>query len=111
MSSIFKTNLCGRKVYFESNGKSVLLGTIAIDYGFLEPGCEKMYNSDTLLVLCDKTSGYGWPIRTDRSVVEIFRQMEKPMNTQMKGWFIDKMQIEKGVYFFKELQPMVMENE
>lgn len=113
---ILTTNLCGRKIYMEiGRGEKLLFGTVISDWTFEPKDIRDKYTigcRGEMLLKINNNQSYigGWKISSS-SEKYIFEKKGIPVDSNTKGWYLDKELIQMGKYFLDERVAMVMTNE
>ena len=112
MSSIYKTNLCGRKVYRKENRtKKYFFGTVIADYDFETAFIKAIFGDSTtgnILIMTNNPSA-GWPARLSPNCMTLLSEKKIPFNEMSGLWYLPKALIENGDYALNER--MVIDNE
>ena len=114
--NILTTNLCGRNIYIKNHrGKKLLFGTVISDWTFdpkdIRDGYTVGCTGQILLDVSKNQSNIaGWTVANNKEKY-IFEKKRIPVNSNTKGWYLDKELIEKGEYLLDERTAMVMKSE
>lgn len=111
MSSIYKINLCGRKVYRKYSGGKKYFGKIISDYDFEANFLKDCFDGDSagsVLVMCDKPED-GWPARISPGIIKFLCQKQIPFSENTGFWYLLKSMIKNGDFDLNER--MVIDNE
>jgi hypothetical protein len=112
VSSIYKTNLNGRKIYRkESGAKKYFFGTVIADYDFETAFIKTIFGNSTpgnILIMTNDPNA-GWPARLSPNCMSLLSEKKIPFNELSGLWYLPKALIENGDYALKER--MVIDNE
>lgn len=112
---ILTTNLCGRNIYIKNHrGKKLLFGTVISDWTFDPQDIRDRYTGgcagQILLDISKNQNVAGWTVANNKEKY-IFEKKRISVNSNTKGWYLDKELIKNGEYFLDEKMAMVMTNE
>lgn len=110
MSSIYKINLCGRKIYRKENrAKKYFFGTVIADYDFETAFIKAGDSAPGNILIMTNDPNAGWPARLSPNCMTLLSEKKIPFNEMSGLWYLPKALIENGDYALKER--MVIDNE